>query len=90
MTIEFSEDMKTNMTLINSTFIDIFINPYDLDEYKELAKEKPTHLNMTWNATQFLNRTLSVKITFNDTLYVSKGIKYDNISFNVINSSDVF
>ena len=90
MTVEFSELMNTNLTYINSTYIDIFINPVDLTEYKENEKVQPNHLNLTWNATKFENYTLSIHLDFNDSLQISKNLRYDNITFHVINFTDVF
>ena len=48
--------MNTNYTLdkLNTTFIDIFITPYQDKEFVD------KNVNLTWNATKFENFTLLV------------------------------
>lgn len=83
--------MNTNLTYINSTFISIFVNPKDMEDYEQTIIKEPKYLNLTsWNATRFVNRTLNINMTFFDPLQISKFLDYDNISFHVINNSDIF
>ena len=87
MEIEFSEPMKTNLTMdkLNTTFIDIFITPYRDNEIDDFR-----NLNLTWNATKFENYTLLIQLNFSNPLMISDNIIYDNITFHVINETEIF
>ena len=88
MQIEFTELMNTNFTLekfMNKTFIDIFVTPISDDhEYTE------RNINLTWEANSFANRTLLVQLLFENALHISSLEKYDNITFQIINQTDIF
>ena len=87
MKIEFSHEMDTNFTIdrINSTFIDIFINS-DIDQDSNEIR----NVNLTWNLTSFVNKTLEIQLNFSDPIMISNNVKYDNITFHVINFTDIF
>ena len=87
MKVKFSERMNTKVVYekLNSTYVDIFITPYLDDGYTDNR-----NVNLTWNTTKFVNETLFIQLNFSDPLMISNQLRYDNITFHVINSSDIF
>lgn len=86
MKVRFSEHMKTNFTnsyfKLNSTFIDIFVTPVDNSNSRQL--------NLTWNVTSFNNSVLAVQLNFTNPLDISSTRWYDNVTFHVINFTNIF
>ena len=87
MKIGFSHKMNSNITkeYLNSTFIDIFVTPVDL--YDSAPKRD---VNLTWEVVSFGNKTLEIQMNYSSPLDISNQKKFDNITFHVINSTDIF
>lgn len=82
--------MNTNFTIdrinsTNSTVIDIFINSNIDRDSNEIR-----NVNLTWDLTSFANTTMEIQLNFSDPIMISNNIKYDNITFHVINFTDIF
>ena len=81
--------MKNNLTStgfeLNSTFIDIFISP--LDQNEDLSMR---NVNLTWNVTSFNLSSLEIQLNFHTPLNISRNLQYDNITFHVINFTNIF
>lgn len=87
MNIQFSRNMNTTkiMKKLNTTYVDIFITPYETGEDYQAR-----NLNLTWNITSFENQTLLVQLDFENPIMISSSMRYDNITFDVINKTDIF
>ena len=87
MKIGFSHKMNTNFTreYLNTTFVDIFVTPIDL---YDSAPQRD--INLTWEVVSFGNQTLEIQLNYSSPLDISSQKKYDNLTFHVINSTDIF
>ena len=85
MNIEFSRNMNVTKVIdqLNDTYVDIFITPY-------VYEDQPRNVNLTWNITSFDNQTLLVQLDFENPLLISSSLRYDTITFDVINQTDIF
>ena len=70
---------------MNKTYLDIFITPIS-GEHKFVERK----INLTWEAEAFKNKTLEIQLNFDNALDISSLDQYDNITFQIINQTDIF
>ena len=67
MKIEFSQSMNiTSLSNLNSSVIDVFINPT-----KDGEDQPPRNVNLTWEAVKFKDKMLEIQMNFSSPLDIS-------------------
>lgn len=71
-----------NITEMNTTYIDMFVEPYD-DWYYDVDDFNMTHLNFTWNVTSYHGRKLYIQCNFFSPPTISPKSRFDNLVFHI-------
>ena len=80
--IVFNSKMKTeniNKTLINSTLIDVYIQPSDDWHLYDESYIVNQTLNCTWEVSEYENSTMILNLTLLNPLHVSPNIRQDKL-----------
>ena len=84
MVVHFEKEIKTDFNcskVFNKTIIDIWVIPYE-NWHLKIENYDIKNLNLTWNCTDFKNKTLKMKIEFFKPEEISPNIMQDKIFIN--------
>lgn len=100
VTVEFNTYMQTdhvNLTTINSTFLDLYIepsedwhlfdDPFSIDPATNMTTPS---LNFTWEVISYKRDQMVFNLTFIDPVQISPKVLRDNLVIHVKNVSDIF
>jgi hypothetical protein len=88
----FSTPMKTdivNITHINSSICDIYVEPED-NWHKNIDGFNISRLNLTWNVTGYERDQLNISLKFNNPVDISPKIDQDRIIFHILDLQHFF
>ena len=69
---------RVNISWINSTVLDMFIDPFSAQD----DSEEPKDLNFTWKATKFHDKLLEFQLNFSEAIFISPDKQQDKLVIN--------
>jgi hypothetical protein len=92
MKVEFNASMYTNFSLgkINSSWVDIYIEPYENPREEPRQVNGTTQFNLTWEVKSFEKQQLFIQINFTSPESISPYMEQDTLVMHIRNESIMF